>query len=159
MKLVSIIAGAYNIAKCFSFHKSMDSILNQTYKNFEFIICDDGSKDETWQLLEEYAKKDKRIRLLKNEKNKGLACSLNRCIEEAKGEYIARHDLDDYCDLTRFEKQVKYLDEHEDVAVLGTNAYLFDEKGVWGKADFPRYVQNKDFLFTSPCKLSAKVKT
>ncbi len=152
MVKVSIITGAYNLQNCFSFPKSMESILNQSFKDFEFIICEDGSKDDTWKLLEEYAKKDKRIKLLKNEKNQGLASSLNNCIKIAQGKYIARHDLDDYCDLSRIEKQVKYLDEHPDVAVLGTNAYLFDENGVWGKDDFPRYVTNKDFLFTSPYK-------
>lgn len=152
MAKVSIIAGAYNIEKCFSFHKSMESILLQTFSDFEFIICDDGSSDNTYNLLKEYEEKDKRVKLIQNPKNMGLAFSLNKCLEVASGEFIARHDLDDYSHVGRLEKQVSFLKEHEDVSVLGTNSLLFDEGGVWGKQDFPEEVTNKDFLFTSPYK-------
>lgn len=150
MERVSIVAGAYNLENCFSFHDSINSILNQTYTDIELIICDDGSTDRTWELLCEYAEKDTRIKLLKNESNLGLAASLNRCIEMAEGEYIARHDLDDYCDVTRIEKQLAYLKKHSEIAFVGTQAYLFDEKGVWGKEHFPTEVSNKEFLFVSP---------
>ena len=80
----------------------------------------------------------------------GLAASLNRCIAEAKGEYIARHDCDDYAAPDRLEKQVEYLDSHSEISVLGTNAYLFDENGVWGEMHFPVEISKKDFLFCSP---------
>ena len=150
MPRVSIIAGAYNIEGSYSFEKSMKSILGQTFADFEFIICDDGSTDRTRELLLDFQKTDPRIRLLFNEKNLGLAASLNRCIEAASGEYIARHDCDDYSHPERIEKQVAYLDSNPDVAILGTFAYLFDEGGVWGKTFFPTEIKKRDFLFCSP---------
>jgi glycosyltransferase involved in cell wall biosynthesis len=127
-------------------------VLTQSFSDFEFIICDDGSSDETFEKLSHYAEKDSRIKLIRNEKNAGLAASLNRCIELASGEFIARHDLDDYNAPDRFEKQLAYLDSHEDVSVLGSAAYLFDENGVWGMESYPSEVKNEDFLFTSPYK-------
>lgn len=153
----SIITGAYNICGCFSFEKSINSILNQTYKDFEFIICDDGSTDDTWELLSAYAQCDPRIKLLRNSKNLGLAASLNRCIAESQGRYIARHDCDDYCSADRLEKQIAYLKLHEDISVLGCNSYLFDKDGVWGKQSFPTIVHKRDFLFSSPYKHGAVV--
>ena len=150
MPKVSIISGAYNLSACYSFDKSISSILEQTFSDFEFIICDDGSQDNTYELLCAYAEKDARIKLIRNESNMGLAASLNRCIAEAKGEYIARHDCDDYAAPDRLEKQVEYLDSHSEISVLGTNAYLFDENGVWGEMHFPVEISKKDFLFCSP---------
>jgi len=152
MPKLSVISGAYNIANLYSLEKSMNSVLSQSFTDFEFIICEDGSSDKSFEVLCAYAEKDSRIRILKNEKNSGLAFSLNRCIEVANGEYIARHDLDDYNDLTRFEKQIAFLDSHPDISVLGTAAYLFDETGVWGSETFPESIQSRDFLFNSPYK-------
>lgn len=152
MPALSVISGAYNISKCFSFQRSIESILDQTYSDFEFIICDDGSSDETWEMLNYYAQKDKRIRLIKNKTNLGLAAALDRCIEISSGEFIARHDLDDYNDLSRFEKQIDYLEAHKEISVLGCQSFLFDENGVWGRERFPLEIKNEDFLFTSPYK-------
>lgn len=152
MPKISVISGAYNVASCYSFDKSMESILNQSFGDFEFIICDDGSSDATFELLKKYADKDERIKLIRNEQNRGLAASLNRCIEIAEGEYIARHDLDDYCNLNRFKKQIEYLNSHREISVLGSTAYLFDENGVWGEERYPAEVKSEDFLFTSPYK-------
>ena len=152
MPVLSVITGAYNVASCPHFDKSIRSVLEQTLTDFEFIICDDGSSDETYALLSEYAKADPRIKLIKNEKNLGLAAALNNCISHAEGKYLARHDCDDYNDPKRFEKQIAYLEANPDVSVLGTAAYLFDESGVWGKDTMPRVVKNEDFLFTSPYK-------
>ena len=150
MPRVSIITGAYNAASCYSFEKSINSILEQSFSDFEFIICDDGSTDNTWSMLLEFSKRDCRIKLLKNEKNLGLAATLNRCIENSLGSYIARHDCDDYAAPNRLERQVSYLDEHEDISILGTYAYLFDEGGVWGEMRFPIEITRRDFLFSSP---------
>lgn len=150
MPKISVISGAYNISGCYSFQKSIESILTQTYADFEFIICDDGSTDNTRELLSDFAKKDLRIKLLRNETNLGLAATLNKCIAESSGEFIARHDCDDYAATDRLEKQLAYMTEHSDVSVLGTFAYLFDESGVWGKMRFPIEITKKDFLFCSP---------
>lgn len=152
MPKVSVISGAYNLESCFSFQKSMESILLQTFDDFEFIICDDGSTDNTWNLLKNYASRDSRIILLRNEKNLGLAATLNRCIDKADSKFIARHDLDDYCSRDRLQKQISYLENHKEISLLGCNSYLFDETGVWGKEIFPQEITNEDFLFTSPYK-------
>jgi glycosyltransferase involved in cell wall biosynthesis len=150
MPVLSIISGAYNLENCFSFKNSVESILSQGFNDFEFIICDDGSTDNTYGILKSYADRDPRIKLLKNESNMGLAATLNRCISEAKGEFIARHDCDDYAAKDRLEKQVAYLREHPEVDILGSGAYLFDESGVYDTVLFPRVVKNEDFLFNSP---------
>ena len=152
MPYLSIITGAYNVATCPYFDKSIKSILEQTFSDFEFIICDDGSSDETYSLLKQYADSDSRIRLIQNEKNLGLVATLNKCLALATGKYIARHDCDDYNAHDRFEKQIDYLEKNTDVCVLGSAAYLFDENGVWGKDVMPRKVENRDFLFNNPYK-------
>lgn len=150
MPVLSIISGAYNLENCFSFKKSVESILEQTFSDFEFIICDDGSTDGTYGILKEFAERDSRIVLLQNEKNMGLAATLNKCIKAAKGDFIGRHDCDDYAAKDRFEKQIAYLREHPEVDLLGSGAYLFDENGVYDTVIFPREVTSRDFLFNSP---------
>ena len=157
MPETSIITGVYNIENCYSFHKSMQSILQQTYSDFEWILCDDGSTDSTWGLLQKYAAKDKRIRLLRNEKNMGLAATLNYCLSYAEGEFIARQDADDYSLNKRLEKQIDYLKKHPEIVVLGCQSFLFDEGGIWGKSIVPSRVTNRDFLFTSPYRHGAVV--
>lgn len=131
--LVSIIMGVYNGAK--RFEKPIESIINQTYTNWEFIICDDGSKDNSFNLLLKFQEKDARIRVIKNEKNSGLSASLNHCLKYARGEYIARMDDDDISHPNRLEEEVKFLAEHPEYAITATGYRLMDEKGFWGKND------------------------
>ncbi len=88
---------------------AIESILNQTYENFELLIMDDGSTDATSQIISEYLSHDKRIKLLKNKENQGLTISLNRLIKHSKGEYIARQDSDDLSYPNRLEEQHKYI--------------------------------------------------
>ena len=129
---------------------AIKSILNQTYKNFEFIICDDGSSDKTYDLLKEFSKKDKRIILLKNDKNRGLAYSLNNCLRIARGEYIARMDADDISMKNRLEKQLRFLEKNFEYALVGSNLLYINDKGIWGERILPEYPNKKSFLFTSP---------
>lgn len=157
MSETSIITGVYNIEHCASFLKAVEGIRRQTYTDFEWILCDDGSTDATWEILCHCAETDNRIRLLKNSKNEGLAASLNKCLLEAEGYYIARQDADDYSKEDRLEKQIAYLKSHPEIGVLGCQAYLFDENGVWGKENYPEVVTKRDFLFTSPYKHGAVV--
>ena len=105
--------------------QAIDSILNQTYSNFEFIIINDGSTDDSLSIIKTYS--DKRIKLLENDGNKGLIYSLNKGIAEASGEFIARMDADDVCVSTRFEKQVHYMNAHVDIGVLSSDYYSFNE--------------------------------
>ncbi|EAJ7443814.1 glycosyltransferase family 2 protein, partial [Campylobacter jejuni] len=88
---------------------AIESILNQTYSNFEFIIIDDCSTDNTYEIVKKYAENDKRIIVLKNEKNQGIVYALNRGFSIAKGKYIARMDDDDISLPNRLEKQVEYM--------------------------------------------------
>lgn len=103
------------------------SILNQTYTNFEFLIIDDDSKDNTLEILEEFKKKDSRIKVYKNNENKGLTKNLNYLIKHSEGNLIARMDSDDIAFSERFEKQVKYLTDHPDVDIIGSSAIDIDE--------------------------------
>ena len=115
---VSVILPAYNTERFIG--EAIDSILNQTFRDFELIIISDGSTDLTPDIIKQYAKKDKRIRFFNNRKNRGLIYVLNMGLRKARGEYIARMDADDISLPTRFEKQVAYLDANPDVGLVGT---------------------------------------
>ncbi len=120
--LISVIMPTYNRAHLLP--QAINSILNQTYKNFEFIIINDGSSDKTQKVLKEYQKKDHRIILLSNDENKGIVTSLNKGLEIAKGKYIARMDDDDISLPRRLERQVYFLEANPDITVLGSNIQL-----------------------------------
>lgn len=124
---VSIIMGIYNCEKTLS--DCIDSLLNQTYTNWELIMCDDCSSDFTYKIAKGYAEKYNNIILLKNNENKKLSSTLNRCLEEAKGEYIARMDADDIALPNRLEKQVEFLDNNKEYDVVGCNRIIFDDNG------------------------------
>lgn len=109
--------------------ESIESILNQTYDNFEFLIIDDGSADSSLDIINNYAKIDNRIIIVSRE-NKGLVYSLNEGIKMAKGKYIARMDSDDICFNNRFEEQTKFLEINKDVHILGTKVFTIDENGL-----------------------------
>ena len=126
-ELVSIIMGAYNGAASLS--QAIDSLIAQTYTRWELIACDDCSTDDTCNTLSEYAKKDCRIRVIRNEKNQGLAATLNHCLEYVQGDYIARMDCDDLSAETRLEKQVSYLQSHPEFDLIGTYMQAFDASG------------------------------
>ncbi|MBC7427464.1 MAG: glycosyltransferase [Bacteriovorax sp.] len=128
--VVSILMGAYNCEK--TLESAIDSILKQTYSHWEFIICDDGSIDGTEAILRKYKDNPKFI-ILKNEKNIGLAATLNKCFEKSSGKYLARQDADDSSVLNRLELLVDFLDKHQVVDVLGSNANLVNHGQDWGK--------------------------
>ena len=150
MPKVSVIMGVYKITNKDILTKSINSILNQTFKDFEFIICDDGSKDETLDIVKEICNNDKRVIFLKNEKNMGLAYVLNKCLKYCQGEYIARMDADDESSLDRFEKQVQFLDSHQDYGVVTSNADVFDGDIIWKEFIYSEEISKKDFLFNNP---------
>lgn len=125
--LVSIIMGVYNGE--FTVKRCIESILMQTYIRWEFIICDDCSTDKTYDIIKQYALNDSRIKILKNDHNLRLAATLNRCLLESKGKYIARIDADDESYPDRIARQVKFLNENPQFAVVGSNMMIFDENG------------------------------
>lgn len=124
--LVSVIMPAYNVEQFVE--NATESILNQTYPNFEFIIVDDKSSDATFDILQSFKKKDKRIVLIKNQKNIGVSKSLNRALRLAKGKYIIRMDADDWSYPKRFELQIKLMENNPDVVVSGSFIEVCDSQ-------------------------------
>ena len=135
--LISVIMTNYNTPEEY-LRQAIDSILAQTYSNFEFIIVDDCSTDNSLSVIESY--EDKRIRIQKNAQNIGLTKSLNKALAICQGEFIARMDSDDISEPERFEKQVQYLQNHSDVVVCGTWAKHF---GDWQKSHTNEYVRRE----------------
>jgi glycosyltransferase involved in cell wall biosynthesis len=121
---VTVLMSVYNSEQYL--HEAIDSILGQTYTDFEFLIINDGSKDKSLEIIKSYT--DPRIRLI-SRANKGLTASLNEGIEKAKGEYIARQDSDDVSVQNRLEKEVAYLDSHPSVGLVGSNYTIMDTSG------------------------------
>lgn len=135
MPKISVLMPAYNAEKYIA--QAIESILGQTFGDFEFIIINDCSKDRTEEIILSYH--DPRIVYLKNEQNLGVAVTLNKGLAAATGKYIARMDADDISLPERLEKQVAYLEANEDIAVLGTNVESFNEFGTistgWSATD------------------------
>ncbi|OPJ54847.1 glycosyltransferase [Clostridium oryzae] len=121
---VSVIMPVYNNEKYLC--ESIESILNQTYKNFEFIVIDDGSSDDSHKIINGYASRDNRIIVISRE-HKGLVYSLNEGINMASGKYVARMDADDISMPARLEKQVNYLDKNKSTDILGTFIEAFGD--------------------------------
>lgn len=126
---VSVLMGIYNCAP--TLQEALDSLYAQTYQGFKIILCDDGSKDDTLKIAEENAKKHENVIVIKNEHNMGLNYTLNHCLEYADTEFCARMDGDDTCHPTRFEKEIKFLDEHPEYAIVSTTMHHFDEMGIF----------------------------
>ncbi len=124
---VSVVMPAFNAARHLS--EAVDSILAQTLEDFEFIIVEDGSTDETPALLESYAQHDRRIRVIRNPANLGVVASLNVGLEAARGRYIARIDADDIAAPTRLAAQAAFLDAHPDYALIGARCRTIDDAG------------------------------
>ena len=148
---VSIIMGVFNSQSEKKLRNSIESILNQTFKNFEFIICDDCStKEFVKNVLDYYAQKDNRIVYIKNNENKGLAFSLDHCLKYAKGEYIARQDDDDISLPNRIEEEVKILDKNYNISIVGCNMWLYDDNGIYGKTNLIELPQKENLLYGCP---------
>ncbi len=145
MKTISIIMGIYNCESTLG--DAIQSILDQSYPHWHLIMCDDGSRDGTYQVAHSYQQRfPDKILLLKNDTNLGLNATLNKCLSHAKGDYIARQDGDDVSLPSRFEKEVQHLEQHPECAIVSTGMILFDEKGDWGSVAFPPVPQKKDLM-------------
>jgi len=107
--------------------EAIDSVLSQTFTDFEFLIYEDCSTDSSLEIIQSYS--DPRIKLIKNESNRGLTWNLHDGMNTAKGEYVARMDADDICIPERFQKQVEFLDLNSDISVVGSAVIFFDEFG------------------------------
>ena len=159
MKTISVIMGIYNCAE--TLPSAIDSILHQTFTDWELIMCDDGSIDDTIAVARSYASAyPDKITVLQNDRNYGLNYTLNRCLAVAKGTYIARMDGDDLCAPNRFEEELRAFEEEPELAIVSTDMECFDETGVWGRIRHPECPQNKDFLAGPPfCHAPCMVRT
>ena len=137
MPKISVIMPVYNGEKYL--RDAIDSILNQTFADFEFIIINDCSSDSTEDIIKSY--NDPRIIYVKNEKNMGVAATLNRGLDIAKGDYIARMDADDISFSHRFQMQVDFLDSNKNVGVCGSNLRIFGDG-----------IEERDFIYSEKDK-------
>ena len=125
--VVTVLMSVYNAEEFLN--ESIDSILNQTFSNFEFIIINDACTDNSLNMLQSYI--DKRIKIITNRKNIGLTKSLNKGLKLAQGSYIARMDSDDISMPTRLEKQVLFMENNPDIYVCGTWLQILEKKNIW----------------------------
>ncbi len=132
---LTILMSCYNASRYL--REAVESILNQTYRDFEFLVVNDGSKDDTLEIIESYARQDNRIVVI-DKANTGLADSLNVGLAAAKGQWIARQDADDISLPDRLARQIAFLDRHPSVILLGTGCTLIDERATPGRdVQFP----------------------
>jgi glycosyltransferase involved in cell wall biosynthesis len=133
--LVSVVIPAYNAAPFLA--DAIDSILAQSYPHFEIIVIDDASTDDTWEVAGRYADKDPRVRVYRNAQNLGIAGNRNRGVALAQGAYLAWQDADDISLPSRLEKQVRLLEAHPDVAIVGGYIELFRGTKTLGVRKYP----------------------
>lgn len=142
---VSIIMGIYNCED--TLKDSIESIINQTYKNWEMIICDDCSKDKSYSIAKYYERMYKnQIKVIRNKQNLTLGPTLNRCLKIATGKYIARQDADDMSEKDRLYKQIKFLEENISVDLVGSGMKIFDNRGIYGRRLLKYLPEGKDML-------------
>ena len=148
---VSVLMGVFYQRKDLTMlRRSVDSILRQNWEDFELLICDSGSLQEASRLLEEYARKDNRVRLLHSSGRYDLAAKLNVCLREARGRYIARMDDDDCSDTDRLSRQLQALEDHSEIAFVGCNVRLFQGDNCVGVRMMPAQPEIKDFYLVQP---------
>lgn len=155
---ISVLMGIYNCAD--TLDEAVSCIIKQTYENWELIMCDDCSTDNTYETALKIAAKDSRIKVIKNDINMTLAPTLNHCLDEATGEYVARMDGDDRCAPDRFELELKALIENPDYALVSCFMEIFDETGRVGHIRYKLTPEYKDFVKGSPfCHAGCMMRT
>ena len=148
MARISVLMGIYNCAP--HLQEALDSLYAQTYQDFKIILCDDGSKDDTYAIAQKNATEHSNIVLIRNEHNMGLNYTLNHCLEYADTEYCARMDGDDISLPTRFETEIKFLDEHPKYAIVSVPMIHFDEHGDFRKGRGKGEVKAEHFILGTP---------
>lgn len=141
--------GIYNCAS--TLQEALDSLYAQTFQDFQVILCDDGSSDDSLKIAEENAYLHPNIKVIRNKHNMGLNHTLNYCLVYADTEYCARMDGDDISLPERFEKEIKFLDEHQDYAFVSCPMFMFDSNGQWGQTHSKMYPSKEDVVFNNPC--------
>lgn len=149
--LLSVLMPVFNSERFVA--EAIESILNQTFKDFEFLILDDASTDKSFEIIKDFEKKDPRIKVYQNEKNLGVVASRNKLIELSKSKYIAWLDSDDIALENRLEKQVNFLEEHPEIGMVGAWLIKSDKSGkklmIWPMETNPDKLQ-VELFFHSP---------
>jgi glycosyltransferase involved in cell wall biosynthesis len=127
LPVVSVIMPVFNSERFLS--QAIQSILDQTFQDFELIIIDDGSDDSSWEIVSSFQRKDSRIRAVKQPENQGVAASSNQALDLATGRYIARMDSDDISLPDRLTEQVSFMESHPDVGIMGSKMRYMNEDG------------------------------
>ena len=149
--VISVLMGVYyRKTDTALLERSVRSILEQTFGDFEFLICDDGSTAEAASLLEDLATEDSRIRLIRVGTLFSLPQKLNACLAVARGKFLARMDDDDWSDHRRFEKQIHALETNPGAAFVGSNVLLWRDGVCVGSRELPARPTIQDFLFVQP---------
>ena len=144
---VSVVMPVYNTPEK-ELRQAIESILNQTYKEFEFIIIDDASTNNCLNIIKSYD--TDKIVILQNKENLGIEKTLNKGIRKSKGKYIVRMDSDDISYPNRLEIQIKFLEEHPEYSFIGGRADFFNENGIFRESKFAGEVKKQDFLLGTP---------
>ena len=151
VELVSVAMGVcYRRQRTQLLQRAVDSILHQAYANLEFLICENGSTEEAKALLARYAQEGRRVRLIDGSGANLLAEKLNRCIQEAKGQWIARQDDDDWSRPDRLEKQLDFLRREPQYGFVGAWVELEQDGEIVGVRSFPQTPEVRDFRFVQP---------
>ncbi|MHB1315297.1 MAG: glycosyltransferase family 2 protein [Christensenellales bacterium] len=147
---VSVVIAAYNLEHCI--RDSICSLQDQTFQDFEILVCEDCSMDNTYAILTELEQEDRRIRVIKNDINSGQALGRNKCFENARGEYIAIQDGDDYSRSNRLERQVAFLDENPQYVFAASLVdTINDNKEIINRPySFSGEVSKESFLWGQP---------
>lgn len=145
LPLVSVIMGTFNGGK--TIESALKSILSQDMDDFELIICNDASTDNTSEILQKFKSQSEKIKVINHEVNLGLSKSLNDCIYYCRGKYIARMDDDDISYSRRFIRQINFLKNNSEIAFVGSNVDIFQEgTGIYSKRMLPKYPSKKDLI-------------
>ena len=145
---VSVVMGVFNCAA--TLEESLESIISQTHTDWEMVVCDDGSSDDTREIARQFARRDPRIRVIVNDHNLGLARTLDRCISEARGTLLARQDGDDISEPIRLTRLLQTLEAHPNIAVVSSWMSCFNDIGTWGMVRTKPLPEPLDFLRGSP---------
>ena len=137
MPKVSVIIPAYNSERTIS--ESIESIIAQTYTDWEIIVCDDFSQDGTYEIANKYADINTNIKVIRNDENLGAGLSRNQCIQNTKGEYIVIQDADDIALPNRIFEQISFLDDNPEYAMVGAGCNVFNKDGVYSTMMPPSY--------------------
>lgn len=150
--LVSVVMPVYNALPWLK--EAVDSILSQTYPNLELVVVDDCSTDGSLAVLNEYAQRDSRVRVIENAVNSGVPASLNKGIELSRGTYIARMDADDISEPQRLEVQAAHLESHPECGVVGSWIHRMRQKGDVRLKTFPEHDQDLKLMLMFECCFS-----